>query len=161
MANRHTHNRKQRRNRLIPKRLGGRREDDYLVVDMCRAFVRNFDNILRFGLAVACLSLVANIDRLVSLPDRVDEEPITVNKDIENTVEAPASDRQQLAREPFMNDNIRLHENCTRIEFRKSHKLECDVFESEAYGPREHAQDDDGFLFEDLDTLYARSGNGG
>ena len=162
MAFQDRQDRKQRLNRSRPTRLGGRRIDDHLLVEICRAFVRNFDNILRLGLIVGGLWLIAQVDQGMS--PSPGENPARVanaeSQGADNTVEEP-TDRQKLAREPFMNDNIRLHVNCTRIEFRKHHKRECEVFESEAYGPREHGQDDDGFLFERVDTLYAGAGNGG
>lgn len=133
----------------LPRKLGGRREDQSLLMQACRVFVDNYANLLRLGLVAGGLYFVS------VFPDRLQIVPAPV-VDTLPAPEPPAieagPDEQE---EPLMSEGVLRALNCTKRDYQREHYSDCELADSEVYTQDEIFKDDGSRTILDVETLYA------
>ena len=121
----------------VPRKAGGRREEQSLLVRACRVFVDNYANLLRFGLVVGGLYLVAEQLPVIETPPPAAPDPF--------------------ADETFLTEGVQRALNCTKREYQREHYSDCGLEESDVYRQEEIFKDDGTLTILDVETLYAEA----
>ncbi len=136
----------------LPRKAGGRREEQSLLVRACRAFVDNYANLLRLGLVVGGLYLVS------VLPEQMSDEPGETVAEQAQVPETPATrGPDSFADETFLTEGVLRALNCTKREYQRENYSDCGLEESDVYQQDEIFKDDGTWSIPDVEMLYAKA----
>lgn len=144
----------------LPRRAGGRREEQSLIIRGCRVFVDNYANLLRVGLLIGGLHFIANLTEHMAEnragPADVEQRAQIEYGNPESTVDAPAAEPEPLsAAEKASMERIRHITECTRRDYQRENYSECGLEDSDIYRQEEIFKDDGTLTIFDVETLYA------
>ena len=139
----------------VPRKAGGRREEQSLLVRACRVFVDNYANLLRFGLVVGGLYLVSTLPEQMS--GASNEPADTVAEQLPVIETPPPAAPDPFADETFLTEGVQRALNCTKREYQREHYSDCGLEESDVYRQEEIFKDDGTLTILDVETLYAEA----